>query len=61
MPFMYKLIFLTMPMHFFSMLQMPTSFLEIMGAGRHVLRYTGRRMPRNIITSSQMQTPVNYY
>lgn len=33
-----------MPMHFFSMLQMLTSFLENMGAGRHILRYKGRNI-----------------
>lgn len=30
-----------MPMHFFRMLQMLTSFLENMGAGRHVLHRDG--------------------
>lgn len=30
-----------MPMHFFRMLQMLTSFLENMGAGRHVLGCPG--------------------
>lgn len=53
----YKPRLLTMPMHFFRMLQMLTSFLENMGAGRHVLRYTGGR---NIISSWQMLTPVNH-